>query len=129
MRALDETSGPWVGWSVQLPRKIHERMILRIGAGKIVGTGEDADGDFIVEGDYDAGGDVAIVRHYTYCTAGPEGIGIHSLYRGRWDGSAVSGDWHFLGGSYDGGPFEMWPEDASGEIHFEEFRQAEPAGR
>ena len=128
MRALDETSGPWVGWSVQMPRKIHERMALRIGGGKIDGTGEDADGDFTVEGDYEANGEVAIVRRYTYCTAGPEGVGVLSLYRGRWDGGAVSGDWHFVVG-YEGGPFEMWPEDASGDIRFEESRQAEPAGR
>ena len=103
-------------------------MTLHVGAGKIAGTGEDADGDFVVEGDYEMNGDVAMVRHYTYCTSGPEGIGVLSVYRGRWDGGAVSGDWRFISGE-DGGPFEMWPEDASEDIRFEEIRQAEPAGR
>ena len=128
MRALDETSGPWVGWSVQAPRKIHERMLLRLGGGKIAGTGEDADGDFVVEGDYDAGGEVALVRRYTYCTAGPEGVGVLSIYRGRWDGGAVSGGWRFVA-SNEGGPFEMWPEEPSEELRIEGIRQAEPAGR
>ena len=123
MRALDETSGPWVGWSVQHPRKIHERLLLRIGGGKIAGTGEDADGDFVVEGDYDRGGDIAIVRRYTYCTEGPEGIGVLSLYRGRWDGHAVTGEWRFISAS-EGGPFEMWPEDGSTEVRFEESEEA-----
>ena len=128
MRALDETSGPWVGWSVQLPRKIHERMVLHVGGGKISGTGEDADGDFVVEVDYESSGEVALGRHYTYCTSGPEGIGQLSVYRGRWDGGAISGEWHFISEN-DGGPFEMWPEDASGELNIEEARQGEPAGR
>lgn len=128
MRSLDETSGPWVGWSIQLPRKIHERFVLRLGDGKIAGTGEDADGDFVVEGDYDTGGEVAIVRRYTYSTHGAGDNGGPTLYRGRWDGGAISGDWRFLFEN-DGGPFEMWPEDASEEFRFEEARQAEPAGR
>jgi hypothetical protein len=76
MRSLDETSGPWVGWSVQYNRKIHEKMRLLVGGGSISGTGEDADGDFDLEGNYDPSGDVAIVRRYTFGTWGPEGVGI-----------------------------------------------------
>lgn len=129
MRALDETSGPWIGWSVQHSIRIHERLILQVGGGTIRGTGEDADGDFELDGDYDAGGDVAIVRRYTYCTSGPDGVGILYLYRGRWDGALISGDWKTVGGGHDGGPFEMWPEDGMEEVRFEEARQAEPAGR
>ena len=127
MRALDETSGPWVGWSVQYNRRIHERLMLRIGGGTISGTGEDADGDFDLEGDYDASGEVAIVRRYTYCTMGPEGVGTPYLYRGRWDGAFIAGTWKPVAGPYDGGPFEMWPEDALEEVRFEESRLAEPA--
>ncbi len=126
MRALDDTSGPWVGWSVQFNLKIHERLLLRIGGGTIWGTGEDADGDFEVEGDYDAEGEIAIVRRYTYCTSGPEGVGIPYLYRGRWDGNLIAGQWKPVAG-YDGGPFEMWPEDAMEDVRFEEAERAEPA--
>ena len=128
MRAIDETSGPWVGWSVQYERRIHERLILTVGGGTIRGSGEDADGDFEIEGDYDAGGEVALVRRYTYCTSGPEGVGVPYLYRGRWDGDVVSGEWKSIGAPHDGGAFEMWPEDGMQEIRFEESRQAEPAG-
>ena len=128
MRALDETSGPWVGWSVQYNRKIHERLVLRVDAGTISGTGEDADGDFELEGDYDAAGEVALVRRYTYCTSGPEGVGIPYLYRGRWDGALVSGTWKPVVGPYDGGPFEMWPEEPMSDLDYAESRQAEPAG-
>ncbi len=129
MRALDETSGPWVGWSVQYNRKIHERILLRVRAGKIAGTGEDADGDFELDGDYDAAGEVAIVRRYTYCTGGPEGAGIPYLYRGRWDGALVSGAWKPVVSPYDGGPFEMWPEEPLTDLSFGEERQTELAGR
>ena len=129
MRALDETSGPWVGWSVQYNRRIHERMALTVRDGRILGTGEDADGDFQLEGDYDAGGEVAIVRRYTYCTLGPEGIGTPYLYRGRWDGAVVSGSWRPIVGPYDGGPFEMWPEDPLLELDAIEEREPETAGR
>jgi len=129
MRAIDETSGPWVGWSVQYGNRIHERLILRIGGGSITGTGEDADGDFEMEGNYDAGGEIALVRRYTYCTSGSEGVGIPYLYRGRWDGAFVSGDWRPVFAVNDGGPFEMWPEDAMTDLDFAEEREAEPAGR
>lgn len=125
MRAIDETSGPWVGWSVQDGRRIHERMILRIGGGAILGSGEDADGDFDLDGNYDASGDVAIVRTYSYCTAGPDYVGIPYLYRGRWDGAQITGEWRALSGHL-GGPFEMWPEDGSLDVTFEESRQQEP---
>jgi hypothetical protein len=129
MRSIDETSGAWVGWSIQYGARIHERMILRIGGGAILGSGEDADGDFELDGNYDAGGEVAIVRRYTYCTSGPEGIGIPYLYRGQWDGAQVSGVWKPVIGAYgaDGGPFEMWPEDGSLEVLLEASRQKEPA--
>ena len=128
MRAISECSGPWVGWSVQYNRKIHERHVLTLSQGKITGTGEDADGEFEIDGDYDAGGDVALVRRYTFCTIGPEGVGIPYLYRGRWDGLVVSGEWKPIVGSFDGGPFEMWPEEPLESFRFEEADQREPIG-
>ncbi|RYG22177.1 hypothetical protein EON82_17595 [bacterium] len=127
MRSIEETSGPWVGWSVQYNKRIHERMSLRVGGGAITGSGEDADGDFDLDGNYEASGEVAIVRRYSYCTSGPEGVGIPYLYRGHWDGSHISGTWGTIFGPQDGGPFEMWPEDGSLELNFEEALQAEPA--
>lgn len=93
-----------------------------------MGTGEDADGDFELEGDYDAGGEIAIVRRYTSCSSGPEGVGIPYLYRGRWDGAVASGNWKPIVSPHDGGPFEMWPEDALETVRFDEVRQAEPVG-
>lgn len=128
MRALDDASGPWVGWSIQDGRRIHERMNLRIGGGSISGGGEDADGDFEVDGDYDAAGEVAVVRRYTYCTAGPEGIGIPYLYRGHWDGAMISGTWKSIIGGFMGGPFEMWPEEATQEAAIELRHESIVAG-
>lgn len=124
MRPLAETSGPWVGWSVQFGVRIHERLILRVGDGQIAGSGEDADGDFHVSGAYNAVGDVEVVRRYTYCTSGPEGVGIPYLYRGRWDGAVVAGSWRPLQPYDDGGPFEMWPEDETAEVGFAEAEEA-----
>ena len=129
MRPLDENSGPWVGWSIQHGRRIHERLRLRIGGGQIAGQGDDADGEFEIEGDYDGSGEVALVRRYTYCTAGDEGVGIPYLYRGRWDGMMVSGDWRSVAGPYDGGAFEMWPEQALEELGIDFEREALTAGR
>jgi hypothetical protein len=126
MRSIEETSGPWLGWSIQFNKRIHEKMTLRVESGAITGSGEDADGDFELDGNYDAGGEVAIVRRYTYCTSGPEGIGIPYLYRGRWDGAHIAGSWGTIFGGHDGGPFEMWPEDGSLELNTEEALQAEP---
>ena len=124
MRALGECSGPWVGWSVQYNRKIHERLVFEIGGGKLSGSGEDADGDFELAGDYEMDGEVVLIRTYTFCSIGPEGVGIPYLYRGRWDGMVISGLWKPVAGFYDGGPFEMWPEDPLAEIVF--GRIAEP---
>lgn len=98
-------------------------MTLRIGGGELTGSGEDKDGDFQLNGNYAMDGEVAIVRQYTYCTAGPEGIGIPYLYRGRWDGSFISGDWRSIYGPSDGGPFEMWPEQAAEEESSAEYEQ------
>lgn len=127
MRSIEETSGPWLGWSIQFNHRIHEKMILRVGNGAITGSGEDADGDFDLDGNYDAGGDVVIVRRYSYCTSGPEGIGIPYLYRGRWDGAQITGTWSTVIGGHEGGPFEMWPENGDLELNVQEELQAEPA--
>lgn len=123
---LGECSGPWVGWSVQYNQKIHERLEIKIGDGKFAGTGEDADGDFKIEGDYDQGDEVAIVRKYTYCTLGKEGVGIPYLYRGRWDGSTISGEWKPVAGPFDGGPFEMWPDEPFALLEFDRMAKDEP---
>ena len=52
--------------------------------------------------------------------------GIAYDYVGTWDGSMVAGRWHPRVTPYYGGPFEMWPEDGSLELNFEEAHQAEP---
>lgn len=124
MRALAECTGKWVGWSVQQGRRIHEDLDLTCGGGRIRGVGQDADGDFEVGGYFDARGVVTMTRRYTYCTSGPEGIGIPYEYIGRWDGTMVAGGWRPSGFiDDDGGPFEMWPLDELGG-EFEREMQA-----
>lgn len=128
MRPLRECSGPWVGWSVQYNRKIYERMTIQFSEASMVGNGEDADGEFEITGDFDLQGEVALVRSYTFCVLGPEGIGIPYLYRGRWDGLVVSGEWKPVSGPYDGGAFEMWPEEPLTIMQLGEVEQREPVG-
>lgn len=119
VRTLDSLSGPWRGWSIQDGRRITEALDLLFRDGHLSGTGSDADGDFVVEGEYFADGLVELIRRYTFCTAGPEGVGIPYVYSGTWDGTLVSGRWWPLGHRAYGGPFEMWPPEEESAIQFE----------
>lgn len=109
MRSLEGLSGPWTGWSIQDGRRISESLDLIIAGGKIDGTGSDADGNFRIEGEFDSEGNVELIRAYTYCTSGPDGVGIPYLYVGKWDGDMIHGRWSPVGFRQYGGPFEMWP--------------------
>lgn len=121
MKDFNSLSGPWAGWSIQDGIRITESIRLTITQGRIVGTGTDKDGEFELMGAYiDRGQKVLITRSYTW-TAEPsqEGVGIAYEYAGVWDGSFVSGLWHPRRNPYYGGPFEMWPADATEELRIE----------
>lgn len=125
MKSLDELSGPWRGMSIQDGLRISESIRLTIGGGEITGTGDDADGHFDLEGNYD-GDDVVLIRRYTYTTEpSQEGVGIPYRYLGKWDGAMIFGRWSPLVNPMYGGPFEMWPEREEDleelKIEFAEF--------
>lgn len=119
MRALDNLSGPWTGWSIQDGRRINETLDFLISSGSISGTGSDADGEFNMEGEYDSEGNVEMIRRYSFCNSGPEGVGIPYMYLGRWDGQMIHGRWSPVSFRQYGGPFEMWP--ATEDISIEEM--------
>ncbi len=123
MRALANLTGPWTGWSIQDGRRISESLDLIITESTISGTGTDADGNFVVEGEHDAEGTVELIRKYTYCTSAMGGVGIPYLYVGKWDGQMVHGRWSPVSYREYGGPFEMWP--AKEDISIEELRSTE----
>lgn len=98
-------------------RRIHETLQLRFTDKHVFGSGVDADGEFELAGMHDGVAVLALIRSYTYCTAGPSGIGIPYEYVGRWDGGVVAGHWEAPDGLDDGGPFEMWPLEADDEAY------------
>lgn len=123
MKSLDGHSGPWRGWSIQYGMRITEKIKLSIANGKINGNGTDKDGSFLLEGGYDLEGNVLLIRTYTRTIEPSQlGAGIPYRYKGRWDGTLVSGRWCPVANPWsDGGPFEMWPEQEEQrlEIAFE----------
>ena len=112
MKEFSQLSGPWSGFSIQEGRRIPEAIHLRIDERIVVGTGNDSDGLFELDGSYDpATGRVTMTRRYT-ATADPleDGVGIPYHYDGVWDGSFVSGTWHCRPAPEVSGSFEMWPD-------------------
>lgn len=126
MRELDGLSGPWRGLSLQEGFRLSESIHLTISGGRIVGTGEDSDGLFEIEGGYDASGAVLITRRYSVCHHGSDGEGVPYDYRGRWDGDMISGTWEERGYAVNGDLFEMWPESGESLSVAELLRQSEP---
>jgi hypothetical protein len=111
--SADPPSGPWAGFYVQGRKRGTMRVSLRFADGRVEGGGSDPDGPFEMRGEYDPDGGVRIEKHYPW---------LHVSYRGRWDGTLISGRWSFrvrfgLWTSSDQGVFELWPE--SGETSLE----------
>ncbi|OJU62476.1 MAG: hypothetical protein BGO01_08330 [Armatimonadetes bacterium 55-13] len=121
MKDFNSLSGPWIGWSIQDGLRITESIRLTIQKGIISGSGTDKDGEFELQGAYiERGQKVLMTRTYTRTTEpSQEGVGIPYEYVGSWDGSFVSGRWHPRWNQYYGGPFEMWPADATEELRIE----------
>jgi hypothetical protein len=117
MKELSDLSGPWQGWSIQDGVRISERLMLHIKDYRISGTGTDKDGEFEVVGSYaPKGTSVELTRRYTRTTEpSQDGVGIPYDYAGNWDGALIFGRWCPRGRNWYGGPFEMWPDDGSGE--------------
>lgn len=109
--------------------RINEKINLSIGEGKIHGSGKDMDGEFVLDGDFDAEGRVKLIRRYTVAidrrTGRPKADFMAVLvlydYFGQWDGEMISGIWEIAMTGDDGGEFEMWPyrEEDRLEISFE----------
>lgn len=104
--------------SIQDGRRISEAIRLTIGNGEIYGSGDDADGTFTLEGNYE-GDEVVLIRRYTTVTSAMGTVGYPYRYLGRWDGAMISGRWAALLAPRLSGPFEMWPE---GEEELKELR-------
>ncbi|HRJ27470.1 MAG TPA: hypothetical protein PLO61_08190 [Fimbriimonadaceae bacterium] len=127
MRDLSQRSGLWTGMSVQMPRRVMERIDLHICGTQLVGTGEDVDGDFLLDGVYDpATRRVEIARRYTRTTRHLEFDPslVSFQYEGIWDGQMITGTWYESFNEVNTGPFEMWPSDeevAVLELEFSEL--------
>ena len=114
--------------SLQAGFRLSEAIDLSIERGRIAGQGEDTDGLFELQGGYDAQGNVRLIRRYTVCHLGPEGVGVPYEYLGQWDGEVVAGRWQELGHPTNGDEFEMWPEKGDSVSVSEILRATEPAG-
>ncbi|MDX2064523.1 MAG: hypothetical protein SFX74_02150 [Fimbriimonadaceae bacterium] len=124
MRSLQSCSGSWLGWSIQDAVRISESMRITFAPGEFAGEGTDKDGDFVLQGTFDADGNVTIDRRYTRTRSqNPETTVWVYPYIGRWDGTFISGFWHYPLGEAEGGPFEMWPanEEQIAELSLQEF--------
>jgi hypothetical protein len=96
-------SGPWTGFFLQKahPGRNWMKLELTFAEGKIVGTGSDWVGKFVVEGTYDVESGLCIM------TKGY--LGRHTLnYRGYNEGKGIWGTWRLE--SVDHGGFYIWPE-------------------
>lgn len=97
-------SGRWRGyWEQALwGRQAMRDLTLRFADGAIRGQGVDVIGPFTFRGEYDAGGNVVLVKQY---------LGRHQvLYRGRYDGEGtIHGEWTI--DEQWRGRFALSPED------------------
>ena len=111
MEDITSHSGPWIGLSIQDGTRISEKITLRFSGPKFSGEGNDKDGLFNLEGEYDPEDQwVNITRAYTVAPQNPSQVGYPFIYIGKWDGSMVSGRWMMSTIPSYGGTFEMWPE-------------------
>lgn len=112
MKEFSACSGPWVGQSIQEGRRITEAIEMLIQGCQFSGTGSDADGDFVFEGEYDPSDHmIQFTRRYSRVTRPDQSqIGYPFIYVGRWNGDFVSGRWMMGTMPSYGGTFEMWPE-------------------
>lgn len=91
--------------------RISEKIMLRFSGPTFLGEGNDKDGLFNLEGEYDPDDQwVNITRVYTVAPQNPSQVGYPFIYIGKWDGSMVSGRWMMSTIPSYGGTFEMWPE-------------------
>lgn len=68
---------------------------------KVTGGGADQEGNFSIDGRFDAEGVVSFLKSY------PRDF---VAYSGRWDGAMIRGNWSFSNaGPDDQGTFEIWP--------------------
>lgn len=89
-----------------------ERIELAISRSRILGTGDDVDGEFVFDGSYDPGSHkVLLTRRYRMSfRSGADDPGLYAFdYEGVWDGSMVHGTWWERFNETNTGPFEMWP--------------------
>lgn len=107
-----ELTGPWTGLSIQAGMRIQEAISLTITPHQIEGLGTDNDGDFVLDGSYDARRQrVSLTRRYTWTSNGTDdGVGVPYQYDGYWDGEMVVGAWHQRDYPANQGTFEMWPD-------------------
>lgn len=104
MRALDECSGPWVGWWIQWGKRGHMRLSLDFADGRIRGSGTDDSGDYGVIGEY-SGESVRLAKAYATHVV---------LYDGRWNGASIAGRGEIpFDVVVNTSEFEMWPESES----------------
>jgi hypothetical protein len=96
-------TGPWTGFFLQQSHPGRNRMKLELtfAEGKVVGTGSDWVGRFIIEGTYQTtDGRCQMTKSY---------LGRHSLhYQGYNEGKGIWGVWELVG--TDRGGFYIWPE-------------------
>jgi hypothetical protein len=112
MRNLDSLSGPWVGFWIQDMIRGSMGLSLTFSGGKILGGGSDLVGGFKLKGAYADDGSVVMGKTYQWHAV---------IYKGRWDGQMISGEWTIKG--EDSGLFEIWPE--SDAMALNEFAIAE----
>lgn len=85
-------SGLWRGHYVQAGQKFAQQMRLEFADGLIRGSGDDALGTFLIDGELrQADGELRLGWIKTY-------DGAHSvLYLGKWTGTRIEGRWHIGG--------------------------------
>lgn len=133
MEDIRSHSGPWIGLSIQDGLRISEKISISFSGLKFLGEGNDKDGLFNIEGEYDPDDHwVNITRVYTVAPQNPSQVGYPFIYIGKWDGSMVSGRWMMSTIPSYGGTFEMWPEkeelalDLAAEVDLQRLVHGEP---
>jgi hypothetical protein len=96
-------SGPWKGFFLQKshPGRNWMKLELTFAEGKVVGSGSDWVGKFVMNGSYETeSGKCQMLKGY---------VGRHSVnYQGYNEGKGIWGTWRFE--SVDHGGFYIWPE-------------------
>jgi hypothetical protein len=98
--------GRWSGWWRQGLREGHEALDLVISGGIVRGSGQDQDGEFLLEGSLHADGTASLTKRYTQLFV-PRPARL--TCKGHWNGRVLRGSWSGEGEPNHSGPFLLWP--------------------